>query len=392
MVRWAYRTVPLYHRTFRENGISPSDFHGRDDLHRLPRLSKGEILSAGDQILSRASSGKKLLVERTSGSSGRMTNVYLTEAEKRWKNSIRTRSLMETGHGIWDRMLLLGSVDYSGLEGGVRRARLPPTVVSDPRSPVAEQVKLIDQYKPRTLVSLPSNLVRLAEEGFPGNGFRFPRRLVTLGEATIDEERKLIASNLGREPYDQYGAVELGRIAWQCDERDGYHINADSVAVEIVEDGEEAAPGEDGRIVCTSLFSFAMPIIRYDLEDISSFREECGCGRPLPVLGRVRGRRDDFLSLPRGGSIYPGQVRRIMFLRPSISAYRVIQGRRNRIRALIMPKDGLSQVEQEELAADVKGALEDLARDPDLEIIVQITGHIPASGSGKRKAIVSSVG
>jgi hypothetical protein len=86
----------------------------------------------------------------------------------------------------------------------------------------------------------------------------------------------LMDSTFGLRTCDILGTIELGDIAWQCDRREGYHVSADAVIVEYLRDGRPVGPGEEGRIVCTSLYGYTMPLIRYAahiIGDIERARE-----------------------------------------------------------------------------------------------------------------------
>jgi phenylacetate-CoA ligase len=55
----------------------------------------------------------------------------------------------------------------------------------------------------------------------------------------------------------------VGWIAFQCPRHDHHHALTASTHVEIVDDDNRAvAPGQEGRVLVTSMHSHAMPIIR----------------------------------------------------------------------------------------------------------------------------------
>src|SRR5690606_15966560 len=62
--------------------------------------------------------------------------------------------------------------------------------------------------------------------------------------------------------------------------------------------------GQPGKVVVTDLNNFAMPLIRYCVEDVGVPSDRvCGCGRGLPLMERLEGRVADFLIVPDGGRI-----------------------------------------------------------------------------------------
>ena len=86
---------------------------------------------------------------------------------------------------------------------------------------------------------------------------------------------------------------------------DGLHINSDSLIVQIVnKNGKEAKDGEPGDVIVTDLNNYAMPFIRYNMDDIAIRSEKkCRCGISFPLLCEVRGRNSDTLKLPSGKEI-----------------------------------------------------------------------------------------
>lgn len=70
-------------------------------------------------------------------------------------------------------------------------------------------------------------------------------------------------------------------------------------------DGLPCAPEQIGEVALTTLHNFAMPLIRYRLGDYAELGEACSCGRGLPVLRRIHGRRRNMLRLPDGRQLWP---------------------------------------------------------------------------------------
>ena len=157
-----------------------------------------------------------------------------------------------------------------------------------------------------------------------------------IDKATIGYLEKIFCA-----PYfDQFGCTEIDRSAWQCCQREGYHMDVDSVIMQFVdENGEEVGSHERGEIVYTSLFNYSFPIIRYNVEDVGiPIAEDCNCGNPLPLMKVIEGRRNSFLVFNADKVIAPiefieklGAFR----LEKEIEQYRVIQEKRDRIRILI---------------------------------------------------------
>jgi len=101
-----------------------------------------------------------------------------------------------------------------------------------------------------------------------------------------------------------YGLTEAGLgCAVQCRAARGHHLRDADLLFEVVDpdSGRPLAPGEPGEIVLTTLNHEAMPLVRYRTGDLGRMQHgPCACGGPLPLLGRVEGRRDADLALDGG--------------------------------------------------------------------------------------------
>lgn len=88
------------------------------------------------------------------------------------------------------------------------------------------------------------------------------------------------------------------------------------------DDDQPCGPGEAGRVVITGLRNYAMPLIRYQVDDYAELDEACDCGRGLPVLKRILGRVKDIWVLPTGEQrwtlLSSPELRQFMALAPII--------------------------------------------------------------------------
>jgi phenylacetate-CoA ligase len=105
---------------------------------------------------------------------------------------------------------------------------------------------------------------------------------------------------------DIYTCEEAGYLALQCPVSGDYHVQSENIILEIVdEQGAPCPSGQIGQVLITSLHNFATPLIRYEVGDLAEFGEPCACGRGLPVIRRIHGRKRSRLRLPSGESLFP---------------------------------------------------------------------------------------
>ena len=116
------------------------------------------------------------------------------------------------------------------------------------------------------------------------------------------------------------------------------------------EDGRPCAPGETGRVVLTTLHNFALPLIRYEIGDFAEVGAPCDCGRGLPVLKRIHGRRRNMIVLPDGRRHWPSFPAEIWRAVAPVEQFRLVQRVPGAIEA--------EYVMQRELAREEKAQLE----------------------------------
>lgn len=186
---------------------------------------------------------------------------------------------------------------------------------------IAVQARWLAHRQPAYLMSHPSNIVALAEQQRHAAGLLSRlREIRTVGEMVTAELRALVQEVFAVPVTDCYTSQELGYIALQCPQHLHYHVQAESVLVEVLrEDGSTCAPYETGRLVITSLRNYATPLVRYDIGDYGALGEACPCGRGLPVLHSISGRVRNMLVLPDGNRRWPnfgfGKMMKIAELR-----------------------------------------------------------------------------
>jgi len=114
-----------------------------------------------------------------------------------------------------------------------------------------------------------------------------------IAEKVTEEDRKMIKDKFGVDAYQGYGIAEVGLIATECSSFNGWHVDTDSIFVEIIdpETGEPADTEEEGECV-VSFMNGLTPFIRLGTGDISkAMSGECACvdnsGRLAGIFGRV---------------------------------------------------------------------------------------------------------
>jgi len=321
LVEHARRTVPFYRDRLGAPSGAAAEPIGDEAWSRLPLLTRSDIQAAGDALLSREippDHGQTSDIF-TSGSTGKPIRAVRTQLWEMFWSAFTIRdhfwhrrdlagklaAIRETGAGTalypaGDRAPTWGYSSGSLFATG-------PTASLNAMTPVEEQAEWLRREDPDYLLTHPSIAHRLAAFCLR-HGIRVPklRQVETISEILRPATRDACRAAWGVPVVDLYSAREAGYIAFQCPDHEHYHVQAEGIFVEVLDrHGRSCRPGEVGRVVVTPLHNFAMPFIRYDIGDFAEPGAPCPCGRGLPVLKRILGRKQNMLVLPSGEQRWP---------------------------------------------------------------------------------------
>ncbi len=126
---------------------------------------------------------------------------------------------------------------------------------------------------------------------------------VVTSEMLFESDKELLETNLGVPILNEYGAAELDLIAF-TNNKSEFIVNSETLFVEILDDNNKPLPhGVPGKIIITSFYNKAHPLIRYDVGDLGVLSEKSTY--KTPILNQLIGRTNDIAKLP-SGKIVPG--------------------------------------------------------------------------------------
>jgi phenylacetate-CoA ligase len=290
-----------------------------ESWRQLPILSRNELQASHDALIARTYPHDHGGATHTasSGSTGRPVEVKGTELTQNWHRALTLRAMLWWTDGFDRKLASLrryrrGLAEYPTglvLDRWADELTLPtttgPVASLGVHTPVHEQAEWLARVQPSLLITYPSNLMALCDV-LQRRGERLQLKgIMTLGESLPDEARATARRVLGARIFDDYSANEIGYIALQCPQCDAYHVQSEALLVEVLDaSGKPCGPGETGRVVLTPLHNYAMPLIRYEIGDEATVGGPCACGRGLPVLQRIEGRRRNMMVLPDGSRVW----------------------------------------------------------------------------------------
>jgi phenylacetate-CoA ligase len=358
---------PQFHRRLQAAGLKADDLATPEGLQRLPLLRRRDLQEERDIYCRQVPSTHLPVSEvRTSGSTGEPVALRRTTI-----GNFDWHAMTLRDH-LWHRR------DFSMSQLAVRANVNEPAIFADWGPPVSllfktgpvlaipittdidRQIECIREYKPGYLLIYPNDLAAVMARAVE-RGISFPSivEIRTVGETLHPALREEVRANFGVNVVDCYSSQEVGNIAFECPDAPLYHVMAEALIVEILDEHGDACPeGQIGRVVVTDLRNFATPVIRYDIGDYAEVGPQCPCGRTLPTLKRILGRERNILRKPDGTRNWPlvGYAR-FRDIAP-VRQFQVVQTELDSIKVRLAVERPLSASEEEMLGATIKGALE----------------------------------
>ena len=313
MVKLGYKKSSRLKSILDQNKINPRNIKTREDLEKLPVTSREKLVDMEMQEPPYAGlENPAIPIDRIFTSPGPVYEPHLSEDDNLW-----ARAFFAAGIGPKDialnafsyHLVAAGLTFHSGLR------KVGATVVPSGTSSSQVQVQLIKDLKVTVYVGTPSflsSIIAKAEEmGFDfKKDFRL-KKACFAAEPLFPDMRRSFENDYGIDTYQMYGATEVGDVAYECLQKNGWHICEETI-VEIVDPatGKNVAPGELGEIVVTRLNEIFF-LLRFGTGDLSRIiTDACPCGRTSSRIAGISGRIGDAVKV-RGLFIAPSQLKMI---------------------------------------------------------------------------------
>lgn len=392
----AWESCPFYRQEWDQRGLHPRQLGDASDFLRWPVVDRQTIRQHRPRM--RASKpALRLITKSTGGSSGMPLQFDLDLGSNDRRTAAWHRGYAWAGAAPGTRQLYLWGVPLaqrsvrSRVKDHLYRALYRHRVVSCfhtadlARRFTAE----LDGYRPQVVVAYTSPLYEAARwlEATGRRPAHQPAAIVVGAEKLHSFQRELIEKVFRAPVFETYGSREFMLIGSECERHSGLHLTAENLLMEVLDDdGLPARQGVEGNVVITDLYNYGMPFIRYANGDraIAGW-SECECGRGLPLLQKVVGRRLDVL-VGSGGRLIPGEFfPHLVKDFHAVSRFQVIQEEPNRVRFSLLA-DGMTDADRTALEQLVRGAMGAEVR-VDFEPMLRI----PLTSTGKLQVVINRV-
>jgi phenylacetate-CoA ligase len=246
-----------------------------------------------------------------------------------------------------------------------------------------EYVRLLSSFRPVLLKAYPSAIELfcrwLRELGI--EDYR-PPAVLTCAESLLDHQRQVVSEVLGCPIYDFYNQNERACLISTC-EHGTYHVHDEYSFLETVPTAEAGAFG----LVATTLHNRAMPLIRYQTDDLAEAGDPgpaCACGRTYRSVGRIIGRVEDVVVTPDGRHV--GRLDAAFKYSPGIRLSQVVQDNPEAIEVRLVPAAQFARSDLDRLEQELR-----LRLGPVIAIHYRTVDGIPPGRNGKVKFVVSNL-
>lgn len=332
LILHAFTNIPYYKKIALERGLKPEDIKCKEDLVKLPVLTKAIIKANPDDF--KYKSNLDIKSGRTGGSTGEPLQ-YLMDKECYYRGvALNLRTFSQAGYRPGDQLMIMGGGSLVGRKGiksylisfllhykmfafyGITEDRL------------RNIVSYIKKRKKIYLNGYASSIYLLAKYILDHNiQIKAVGGIFTTSEKLTDTYRNSIAKAFpGCEIFNNYGLNDGGVSATECKcHNNRLHINYGRSILEVVDDQGQPIVNQSGHILATSLYNYAQPFIRYDTEDEACLViDKCTCGMKTPGLVDLHGRETDIIKI--NDKIIAAPVLTVLMgTIPEITLYRVVQ-------------------------------------------------------------------
>jgi len=391
IIKHSYKNIPFYKKLFSKCGLNIDNLNLPDDIKRLPFLTKSE-LQENYKVMCTPLMKHKISIDHTSGSTGKPLVIFKDRDRSAFIRATMYRFYNMYGINIGDKQARFWGVPLvkskelkEHLKDVVgNRIRLNAFKVNNEN--LNHFVKKLKRFKPKYFYGYPSLIYDFAKWIQQHNLKEKELKklnlscIITTGEILYDFQRKMIEETFNCKVANEYGASEVGIIAFEC-RYGNLHINSDHIFLEVVSNKNY------GELVVTELNNFYNPLIRYKIKDFGLIKTiNCKCGIKFPILAKLYGREVDFIVSPDNNYIYASVLTYNFRLKKGIKDFQAIQNKKDLLLIKIVPDDNF---DDDVLMFFRKKLTEALGNKIKIEFLK--VEKITPDGSGKLRYFISNI-
>ncbi len=403
MVAHAYGTVPFYRRLFDDLDLTPANFQTADDLAKLPVVTGRDLSAQPHDFRSTKYPEDKTLELSTTGSTGHFKRVFFDSAAlfQARAAGLRKRRVLARLLGRTGTYRELSVAREGGTFPVIRsfyrdRSWTPQTFGLNresisPADSFARNIEVINSFRPDVIVGFGAYIGAVFRHAWVNDLEIFCPKVIHFGGDMLHPpDRRLLEQDYGITVISSFQACEALNIAFQCEERQGFHISLDQVAVRVVDgEGQDVEPGVAGSLLISNLTNRATVLLNYQLGDrVTLGSEPCPCGRTLPLIESLDGRSEDLVLRPGGELAHESVILSRLYDAPGLLLLQLEQLELQEFVLRVVSRQEVEWSETERYLDHTLRAV--LGAGDTLSLSIERVDDIPCEPSGKFKAIRSA--
>lgn len=394
LLRRAATSVPYYRRMWEERRAR-GDNAAVDELANWPILEKESVRLDAPSFVADDCETRKMFHEHTSGTTGKSLDLWWSKDTVRtWYAMFEARSRLWYGVSRHDRWAILGgqlvtpatdrSPPFWVWNAGLKQLYMSSYHLAPDLIP--HYLDALVSHRVTYLFGYTSSLYALAQ-GVLASGRRDIRMRVAIANAepVFDYQRAAIEKAFQCPLRETYGMAELAAAAGECG-HGRMHVWPDVGVIEVIDGTQPVRNGAVGDLVCTGLLNVDMPLIRYRVGDrgaLAPQTDSCECGRTLPLMKGIDGRRDDVLYTRDGRAI--GRLDPVFKQHLPVVEAQIVQQSLEDITIRFVPAAGYD----DDAGRSMIERLQD--RLGPVRVTLERCESLPRTGNGKFRAVISNV-
>ena len=391
LILHAYQNVPFYTELFNRNQLKPDDIQTKDDLYKLPIITKKDLKLNKSKWKAVNLRDRSLIYSSSSGSTGEPFQFYTTRNSDSFHLACAIRAWYWNGYKLGDKYVKISMnprtsklkkiQDLLNNSLYLSSTSLTPEVFMG----IANSILSFD---PKIIRCYPVPLSMLAEIIKESKGCYNGKSLVainTTGSTLSQSTRDLIENIFKVKIFDSY-SCEGGADFTQCPESGFYHPSEEYCISEYMEDDfTKSHPDRPMRHITTDLHNYASPFIRYDSQDyvVLGPDEICKCGKSFRNIRKILGRDSDILKTPSGKYLIVENFVAYFEWRSEVEQIQIVQKRINEIYINLVVNEKFTGEVQKDIYNYWKEYIGE-----DVNIILNTVTDIKLTPSGKRRTVI----
>lgn len=272
LIRHAYDHTSYYRGIMDSQSLKPEDMNDKNDLMKLPVLTKSIIRKNITQIKSKDNYSKNLIEVTSGGSTGNQALIYESPFYNQMSRAAFLRNNLLVDWQPADKSVWIWGAPYEHEElkgslikkaGIFMNRRLLLNAYKFSQDDFPYWVKKIEKFRPKILYGYASIILDFAEYLIRANINLISIKKVVSTTETLNG-REIIEKAFNCKVHDQYGSREVLSIA--IEPNDGVmRVSDDTVVLNI---------NEQGEFLITALHSYGFPLINYKIGDCGKSIED----------------------------------------------------------------------------------------------------------------------